>query len=116
MAAVYGDLDVVVNCSLNEGTPVALIEALAAGRPVVATAVGGTPDLLARGAHGLLVPPRDPAALAGAILDALRSPEAARGRAACGRAYVLRQHSADRLVRDVDNLYRQLLRLPVEAA
>jgi glycosyltransferase involved in cell wall biosynthesis len=116
MAAVYGDLDVVVNCSRNEGTPVALIEALAAGRPVVATRVGGTPDLLARGDHGLLVPPGDPEALAAAITGVLRSPEDARARAACGRAHVLRQHSADRLVGDVDRLYRQLLRLPVEAA
>ena len=48
LAAVYGDLDVVVNASRNEGTPVALIEALAAARPVVATAVGGTPDLVGR--------------------------------------------------------------------
>mgnify|MGYP003694519429 CR=1 FL=1 len=51
LPAVYGDLDVVVNCSRNEGTPVALIEALAAGRPVVATAVGGTPDLLQQDAR-----------------------------------------------------------------
>ena len=77
MDAVYGDLDVVVNSSRNEGTPVALIEALAAGRPVVATRVGGTPDLLGED-RGLLVPPGDPAALAAAILDALRDPEAAR--------------------------------------
>ena len=49
LAAVYGDLDVVVNASRNEGTPVALIEALAAARPVVATRVGGTPDLLGGG-------------------------------------------------------------------
>jgi glycosyltransferase involved in cell wall biosynthesis len=116
MAAVYGDLDVVVNCSRNEGTPVALIEALAAGRSVVATNVGGTPDLLARGEHGLLVPAGDPEALAAAIVDVLQAPDAARARAARGRAYVLGQHSAERLVDDVDHLYRQLLRLPVEAA
>ncbi|HVR71130.1 MAG TPA: glycosyltransferase [Vicinamibacteria bacterium] len=116
MAAVYGDLDVVVNCSRNEGTPVALIEALAAGRPVVATRVGGTPDLLARGEHGLLVPPGDAEALAAAIAGVLRSPESARARTARGRAYVLRQHTAERLVRDVDALYRQLLRRPAEAA
>jgi glycosyltransferase involved in cell wall biosynthesis len=116
MAAVYGDLDVVVNCSRNEGTPVALIEALAAGRPVIATAVGGTPDLLARGQHGTLVPPGDPEALARAIVEALRDPAAAAARAARGRAYVLRHHSAERLVDDVDQLYRQLLHLPVEAA
>ena len=116
MAAVYGDLEVAVNCSRNEGTPVSLIEALAAGRPVVATRVGGTPDLLARGEHGVLVPAADPDALAAAILEVLRSPEAARARAARGRAYVLRQHSAERLVDDVDQLYRQLLRPPREAA
>ena len=116
MAAVYGDLDVVVNCSRNEGTPVALIEALAAGRPVVATAVGGTPDVLAGGRHGTLIPPGDPEALAAAITDVLDDPAPARARAACGRAHVLRQHSAERLVADVDRLYRQLLNLPVEAA
>src|SRR4029077_3494608 len=71
MEAVYGDLDVVVNCSRNEGTPVALIEALAAGRPVVATRVGGTPDLLGEGRRGVLVPPGDAGALAAAVLDAL---------------------------------------------
>ena len=64
----------------------------------------------------MLVPPADPAALAAAIVEVLQSPEPARARAVCGRAYVLRQHSAERLVRDVDDLYRQLLRLPVEAA
>src|SRR5207245_6068280 len=72
MAEVYGDLDVVVNCSRNEGTPVALIEALAAARPVVATRVGGTPDLLGDGRRGLLVPAGDPSALAAGVGDALR--------------------------------------------
>jgi glycosyltransferase involved in cell wall biosynthesis len=109
LAAVYGDLDVVVNASRNEGTPVALIEALAASRPVVATRVGGTPDLLADGAHGRLVPPADPGALAEAIVKTLEESEAARRRALAGREYVLRRHSAARLVRDVDALYRELV-------
>lgn len=109
LAAVYGDLDVVVNASRNEGTPVALIEALAAARPVVATRVGGTPDLLAGGAYGRLVPPRDPAALAEAIRQTLEQSEAARRRALAGRDHVLERHSAGRLVRDVDELYRGLL-------
>ncbi len=99
----------VVNASRNEGTPVALIEALAAARPVVATRVGGTPDLLAEGAHGRLVPPGDPGALAEAIVETLEQSEAARRRAQAGREYVLRRHSAARLVRDVDALYRELL-------
>ena len=107
LAAVYGDLDVVVNASRNEGTPVALIEALAAGRPVVATRVGGTPDLLGGGERGHLVPPGDPVALARAVLETLDQSEAARRRASAGREHVLARHCADRLVRDVDALYRE---------
>jgi glycosyltransferase involved in cell wall biosynthesis len=109
MTQVYGDLDVVVNSSRNEGTPVALIEALAAGRPVVATRVGGTPDLLGDGRRGLLVPPADPEALAEAILLGLRRPEEAAALAREGRAYVLGRHSVSRLVDDMDALYRELL-------
>jgi glycosyltransferase involved in cell wall biosynthesis len=108
LAAVYGDLDVVVNASRNEGTPVALIEALAAGRPVVATRVGGTPDLLGEGERGRLVPPGEPEALARAVLESLDQSEAVRRRAQAGREHVLAYHSADRLIRDVDTLYREL--------
>ena len=109
MEAVYGDLDVVVNSSRNEGTPVALIEALASGRPVVATRVGGTADLLAGGEFGHLVPPEDPRALADAILGVLEDTPAARRRALLGRAHVLARHGADRLAQDIDSLYRELL-------
>jgi glycosyltransferase involved in cell wall biosynthesis len=108
LAAVYGDLDVVVNASRNEGTPVALIEALAASRPVVATRVGGTPDLLGDGERGRLVPPGEPDALARAVLETFGESEAARRRAQAGREHVLARHSSDRLVRDVDALYREL--------
>jgi glycosyltransferase involved in cell wall biosynthesis len=109
LPAVYGDLDVVVNCSRNEGTPVALIEALAAGRPVVATAVGGTPDLLGDGGFGTLVAPQDPVALADGIESALSDPQPARDRAQAGRAHVLAHHAVPRLLRDLDGLYRELL-------
>jgi glycosyltransferase involved in cell wall biosynthesis len=109
LGPVYGDLDVVVNASRNEGTPVALIEALAAARPVVATAVGGTPDLLGRDERGLLVPAGEPRALAQAVLESLEGSEAARRRARAGREHVLSRHSSERLLRDVDGLYRELL-------
>jgi glycosyltransferase involved in cell wall biosynthesis len=109
MPAVYGDLDVVVNCSRNEGTPVALIEALAAAKPVVATRVGGTPDLLGEEERGRLVPAGDPESLARAILDTLADPEAATHRALAGRRHVLEWHSSARLVGDIDALYRELL-------
>ena len=109
MGAVYGDLDLVVNSSVNEGTPVALIEALAAGRPVIATRVGGTPDLLANGLHGCLVPAGDPRALAAAIREALQQPEELRARARAGQQHVLRTHTTQRLCEDIDALYRELL-------
>jgi glycosyltransferase involved in cell wall biosynthesis len=109
MRAVLGDLDVVVNCSRNEGTPVALIEALAAAKPVVATRVGGTPDVLVEGEFGRLVPPAQPEALAQAIIETLGGMETARQRASNGRAFVLARHSISRLLEDVDGLYRALL-------
>jgi glycosyltransferase involved in cell wall biosynthesis len=108
MDNVYGDLDLVVNCSLNEGTPVALIEALAAGRPVVATRVGGNPDLLGDGARGRLVAAGDSEALAAAILEALAQAMPASQQHAA-RDYVLERHSVGRLVSDIDRLYQELL-------
>ena len=109
LAAVYGDLSVVVNTSRNEGTPVSLIEALAAARPVVATRVGGTPDVLGNGAFGRLVPAADPQALAEAILETLADPGAAKALALAGQRHVLGHYSVDRLLGDMDELYRGLL-------
>jgi glycosyltransferase involved in cell wall biosynthesis len=106
---VYGDVDVVVNCSRNEGTPVALIEALAAGKPVVATRVGGTPDVLADGRYGRLVPAGSAPELAAAILETLADLGVARERAVAGQAAVLRQYAPQRLLDDIDRLYRDLL-------
>jgi glycosyltransferase involved in cell wall biosynthesis len=108
LPAVYGDLDVVVNASRNEGTPVALIEALAAGRPVVATAVGGTPDVLEGGTHGVLVPAQDEEALASAIAATLAAPPSP-ARAAAARARMLARYGVPRLLRDLSDLYRELL-------
>ena len=109
LATLYGDLDVVVNCSLNEGTPVALIEALAAGRAVVATRVGGTPDLLRGERFGRLVEPGHPEDLAEAIGSALADPEESSRRALSGREEVLTRYAIERLVDDMDGLYRELL-------
>ncbi|MBO1075482.1 glycosyltransferase [Roseomonas marmotae] len=82
-------LDIFVLCSAHEGAPLALLEAMAAGLPLVATRVGGIPEMLGEAAPaGLLVPPADPATLAREIAALARSPErrAALGRAAAGRA------------------------------
>jgi glycosyltransferase involved in cell wall biosynthesis len=107
---VYADAWVVALTSRNEGSPVSLIEAMAAGRPVVATRVGGVPDLVDEGVTGHLVPPGDPDALARATTGLLL--EAARRRAFghAARARVVPAFGASRLVADMDALYAELLR------
>ncbi len=105
VAPVYADLDALVISSINEGTPVSVIEALSALCPVVATAVGGLPDLLDQGALGTLVPSNDEAALTDAIMQILANPPD--GTAA--QAPMLDRYGVDRLVADLDQLYRGLL-------
>ncbi len=83
---VVADLDVFVHPANQEPQSIAVLEAMAAGRPIVATAVGGTPELVEDGESGLLVPPRDPPALAAAILRMLEDPTLAARLAAAGRA------------------------------
>jgi glycosyltransferase involved in cell wall biosynthesis len=110
MREVYADLDVVTLCSNNEGSPVALIEALAAARPVVSTRVGGVPNVVQDGESGVLVPPRDPAALAKGVLALLRDPERAARYGLAGRRAVFPRHASGRLVADVERLYLELAR------
>ncbi|MFZ5918885.1 MAG: glycosyltransferase family 4 protein [Chloroflexota bacterium] len=109
MAPVYAALDVVVLTSLNEGTPVTLIEGLAAGRPVVSTAVGGVPDIVADGETGLLVPTGDADALAEAIVGLLRDPARRRVMGQAGRESVRGRFAVERLIGDVERLYAELL-------
>lgn len=109
VAGAVSDLDVVVLASKNEGTPVSLIEASAASRPVVATAVGGVPSVVEDGKTGRLVPAGDPAALAAALREALADPEQARRWGAAGRARVHRRFGAERLLEDMGRIYERLL-------
>jgi glycosyltransferase involved in cell wall biosynthesis len=103
---VYSELSLVVNTSFNEGTPVALIEAMAAGVPVVATAVGGVPDVVRQAETGWLVPSGDAPALAAAIKTGLQDNGVVAARA---QADVLRRFSKERLITDVEMLYDSLL-------
>jgi glycosyltransferase involved in cell wall biosynthesis len=109
MRAVYADLDVVVLTSLNEGSPVAIIEAMAAARPVVSTDVGGVSEVVRSGQCGLLVPPRDPAALAEAVISILNDPIEAERLGRSARAAVYPKYSAARLVADIERLYLELI-------
>lgn len=99
-------LDVLVLPSLYEGMPLTAIEAAAMARPVVATAVDGTPEVVADGATGLLVPPADPTALARALRALLRDPERARAMGAEGRRRTLERFDLARHVEATAAVYR----------
>jgi glycosyltransferase involved in cell wall biosynthesis len=84
------------------------MEAMAAGAPVVATAVGGTNELVIDGETGFLAPPTDTEALARRILDTLRNPEWSARMAAQGRRRALGQFSMRRMVESVERLYDEI--------
>jgi glycosyltransferase involved in cell wall biosynthesis len=105
LARVYADLDVVALSSLNEGSPVVLIEALASARPVVATAVGGVPEVVLHGQTGLTVPVSDVSALGQAILALLSDRPLANRLGQAGRRHVYPRYDSSRLVEDVRQLY-----------
>lgn len=109
VANVLADVDVVALTSRNEGTPVSLIEAGAAGRPVVATAVGGTASVVRDGVTGLLVAPGDAEGVASALQRVFedRSLAAEFGKAA--REHVKDAFSHRRLLSDLSDLYGELI-------
>ena len=106
LGKIYADLDVLVNTANNEGTPVALIEAMAARVPVVATEVGGVPDMIESQRNGFLVPTGDMDALVEAIDLALDAPE---GILDAAQKYALENHNLDRMLTGASDLYRRLL-------
>jgi glycosyltransferase involved in cell wall biosynthesis len=121
--AFLADLDLVALTSRNEGTPLSLIEAMAAGLPIVATDVGGVRDLLTREwegdpgkpwrvssePRGLLVASGDVAGFAAALRSLLADPEARRRMGEAGRRFAESRFSIDRLLSDLDAVYRELL-------
>jgi len=101
--------DVVAHPSWAEGFPNAVLEAMCAARPVVATRVGGIPEVLHHGKHGLLVEPRRPAELASALERLLRRPLAAHVMGLRGRRHVEAEFSLDKMRATFEALYAQLL-------
>ena len=109
VAQFYAAFDALVLPSGNEGTPVSVIEALAAERPVVATRVGGVPDVVRDGEDGFLVEAGATDELAERLTRLARDPELRARMGKHGRDRVLPRYAVERLIADVDELYRSLL-------
>ncbi|MBI3096963.1 MAG: glycosyltransferase family 4 protein [Planctomycetes bacterium] len=107
--ALLGAMDLFVLSSTYEGFGLVILEAMAARRPVVATRVGGVPELVRDGVTGLLVPPDDPAAMAAAIESLAADPERRFALAAAGHAYVVAHHDLPVMIDRMEGMYRDLL-------
>jgi glycosyltransferase involved in cell wall biosynthesis len=110
VAPYYAAFDALVLPSANEGTPVSVIEALAAETPVVATRVGGVPDVVREGEEGFLVDAGDTAELAERLTRLAGDAQLRRRLGKSGRERVVKRYAVDRLLDDIDRLYRELLR------
>lgn len=109
MDVVFAGLDIIALTSHNEGTPVSLIEAQAAGRPVVSTDVGGVADVVEEGRAGFVTPPGDAAAFADALLKLTEDAAIRQSFGTAGTSFVKDRFSYQRLVRDMDAYYKRLL-------
>lgn len=106
---VLAALDVAVCCSDFEGGPLSVMEYMGAGLPIVATRVGGLPELVREGETGILVEPRDPDALAGAIAGLLEDPDRRRQLGAAGRDLRAREYDVGVWMSRIEALYASLL-------
>jgi L-malate glycosyltransferase len=106
--ALLRALDLFVFPSHLEGLGTSVLDALAVGLPVVSTTAGGIPEMITDGVHGRLVPPRDPQALAAAMIELLEQPERARALGEAGRQRVLAEFTADRMVEKTLAEYERL--------
>jgi glycosyltransferase involved in cell wall biosynthesis len=108
-AGLLPEFDFSILTSFEEGFPNAVMESMAAGVPVVASAVGGIPELVTEGVEGRLVPVRDPHALAAAITWMIENPEARRAMGAVGRRRIQEQFSVERMVSRTEDRRSQRL-------
>jgi len=106
---IYADSDALIFPSLTEGAPFAIIEALASARPVVATDVGGISELIDEGKCGFVVPAKDPKALTEALLKLIRDEGLRKSFGENARSKVYPSLSHNRLVKDMEKLYLQLV-------
>lgn len=110
ISEIYPLMDVFVVPSLSEGLSITTIEAMAAERPIVATATGGLPELISHHKTGLLVPPGDHQTLAYGILELLKRPRWAKKLAIEAREKATASFTIDRMIADTDRLYQDIAR------
>ena len=106
--SVHKAFDIFVMSSLTEGLGTSLLDAMACAKPIVATRAGGMPEVVADGDTGILVPPRDDAALAAAIVTLLKDPSRRASMGAAGARRVREQFSVERMVQDTLALYKRV--------
>jgi len=110
LSSVYSDLDIVALTSLNEGTPVSIIEAMASGKPVIATDVGGVKDLIVDGENGFLAKSNDVKDFTDRLTKLIADKEQRSRFGKRGREIVREKYVKERLVRDIKRLYEDCLR------
>jgi glycosyltransferase involved in cell wall biosynthesis len=103
-------IDVFVLSSVEEGLGTSLFDAMAAGAPIVATRAGGIPEIVREGETGLLVPPRDPGALAEAVVRLLNDATLSRRLAEAAARFVHAEGTKERMVEETVRVYEELLR------
>lgn len=106
---ILASFDVSVLCSTNEGFSNVILESMASGKPVIATCVGGSPEMVAGGETGYLVPPADSDALAKAIIDLLKNPNKAEEMGEKGRKMVQERFAIEKMVKSYEVLYQGLV-------
>ena len=102
-------MNIFVLPSLGEGVSNTILEAMATALPIIATRVGGNPELVQEGVTGLLVPPADPDAMANALLGYVRDPELRRLHGQAGRAIIDCEYSMDAMVQGYLSVYDRVL-------
>lgn len=110
--SLHKAFDIFVMSSVTEGLGTSLLDAMACGKPIVATTAGGIPEVVADGETGILVPPRDHGAMAAAIVRLLKDDALRQRMGQAGLARVRRRFSADRMVQDTLRVYKRAARHP----
>ncbi|OGE76528.1 MAG: hypothetical protein A3C85_03835 [Candidatus Doudnabacteria bacterium RIFCSPHIGHO2_02_FULL_48_21] len=106
-AQSLSEFDIYVSSSVKEGFPYSILEAMAAGLPIVSTAVGGIPEAVEHGKQGLLVPPKNPRALAAAIKKLIANPDLAR-QLGSGAQNKVQEFSLDKMLAETEAVYEML--------